>query len=721
MGGPVGPAHHDEAEVPAVGPSPPSCQDARMRLTFDPTVESDDDAFVAALDELEEGVRAFLTSNADELELGPDGIDAVAADARMALQFKYSYGNGRLADWSPSDVREFLVDWCPRKVSVSADLADTIPQGLMVLITFLATSDLLVGGEKRLMRLVKEVERCLGPFYEAMSDPSKFGMAKSIFSSLGVESLDGLDEGDIAGLIEQFNALPEEQRRAITDRGLPGTFDELDEDDDDQGPIELPAVELPDHDVAVASAASSPMVAKLQALAVFCGDGRKLTKAGNLTLADAREAVAVVGTGDQVDPVQAGKVVKTRSAADLPGLHQLVNVGKKAGALRVEHGKLLATKRGATFGADALDALERTVSALLDLGPIESKYGRDDYILAVFDEVADDLAIDLLALTYARQGPVAVHDLGEVLGDELVERLQYASAYWNEERIAEQGATLVDRLADVFADAGVILRRGATDPGSDADARSARGGTIELTPAGVVVLHGLLNQAGFDAPTFEPQFADLTADELVTALLEEDDESLNGLSESAAWRSRRDPEAAVAELVAVATEADSQRSSVAFLLLRDIGWDIALPYVLPLEESSVPHVRGMARSFRADAEGAFGDSWPWDQAVKGLDPDDEDEGSARLREILRPDDHEAFLFVVMERVALEGPQELPALLDLLGSHDAQIAFVGAIWRVDDPITISVLRAVATIAPSKTVAKAARKATMQHQSLLASRR
>jgi hypothetical protein len=56
----------------------------------------------------------------------------------------------------------------------------------------------------------------------------------------------------------------------------------------------------------------------------WVGAGRKLTQTGQVTMADARHLVGLLASGDEVDPVIGGRVFRTRSSAELPGLAVVV-------------------------------------------------------------------------------------------------------------------------------------------------------------------------------------------------------------------------------------------------------------------------------------------------------------------------------------------------------------------------------------------------------------
>ena len=49
------------------------------------------------------------------------------------------------------------------------------------------------------------------------------------------------------------------------------------------------------------------MAARVTTLTRWVGTGRKLTQTGRLTMADARDMVSLLDTGDGIDPVIGGK------------------------------------------------------------------------------------------------------------------------------------------------------------------------------------------------------------------------------------------------------------------------------------------------------------------------------------------------------------------------------------------------------------------------------
>ncbi|MEV1178341.1 plasmid pRiA4b ORF-3 family protein [Nonomuraea sp. NPDC049784] len=89
----------------------------------------------------------------------------------------------------------------------------------------------------------------------------------------------------------------------------------------------------------------SPVVRELRAFTEWVGAGRKLTATGQITLADARTLVALLDTGDVVDPDIGGRVFKTTSSAELPGLVRTFLWARAAGLVRVVKGRLVPVKR----------------------------------------------------------------------------------------------------------------------------------------------------------------------------------------------------------------------------------------------------------------------------------------------------------------------------------------------------------------------------------------
>lgn len=113
---------------------------ARMRMVFGP---DDGDAFSEARGALLVRFEGWLKA---ERRLGSQEAIETACDAGLALDWKWSYGDGGLASWRTDDVYEFLMDWCPRKLSVSQADCVSIPGALAAFTEFLGAERLLAPG-----------------------------------------------------------------------------------------------------------------------------------------------------------------------------------------------------------------------------------------------------------------------------------------------------------------------------------------------------------------------------------------------------------------------------------------------------------------------------------------------------------------------------------------------------------------------------------------------
>src|SRR5258705_10836346 len=119
-----------------------------------------------------------------------------------------------------------------------------------------------------------------------------------------------------------------------------------------------------------AAVASARALRQMAALTRWVGAGRKLTQPGQLTMADARHLVALLETGDEIDPVIGDRVFRTRSSADLTGLAVVVAWAKAAGLLRIVRGRLVRVKKNQRL-LDQPTALWAAVFAAFDqLGPV---------------------------------------------------------------------------------------------------------------------------------------------------------------------------------------------------------------------------------------------------------------------------------------------------------------------------------------------------------------
>lgn len=125
-----------------------------------------------------------------------------------------------LDEFADADIEEFLLGWCPRKWSVPAEDADGICRAIGAYAQFMAQTGRLVGGVDRAAALTGLADDLAPTMRAEMDNPANFGMAKSLFAGLGDVSDLSDDELRTAlqARMDAHNALPIEQRRALTDR-----------------------------------------------------------------------------------------------------------------------------------------------------------------------------------------------------------------------------------------------------------------------------------------------------------------------------------------------------------------------------------------------------------------------------------------------------------------------------------------------------------------------
>jgi hypothetical protein len=106
-----------------------------------------------------------------------------------------------------------------------------------------------------------------------MGDRSKCGMAKSIFASVGADGLDVTNPDALEGLLAEFNARPEEDRRRVLD----GTVQAASRPPVAPTPPKLPPVAQPSDSEVADSKVAAPILAMFAGVAQFVGQLRPQT------------------------------------------------------------------------------------------------------------------------------------------------------------------------------------------------------------------------------------------------------------------------------------------------------------------------------------------------------------------------------------------------------------------------------------------------------------
>ncbi|MGH3825055.1 MAG: hypothetical protein ACRDRA_19800 [Pseudonocardiaceae bacterium] len=612
------------------------------------TVE-DEDEFQIRRDEVLNEYAAWLASS--------DIDDADAGDAGVALDWKWGYQDGALARWTVADLEEFLLGWCPRKLSMPAEECAGFPGSIRAFMTFLAAQGWLAPGSGSLSQLQRWCERSTSRFVTKMADPANYGLAKGLFAGAGIpEPGMDLNEATLATMMQQINTL------------LPDGIDE--------GPSATvgPAT-LPDPEQRAASAAAAPALAQMHRLWQFCAaPGRPLTQKGNLRLADARHLVAELETGDVPDIKIGGHQHSLRTTQDLPVLSWLVELAIDARVLRRQRGRLVAVARWRELSP--VEALDRLVDSAVEVGlsAVRSPYLPSmEPVREVLDEGAGRLLAELIDCQAAGT-PVSVDELADLM---ILGVSQYFPGLPDFHLGMVRGWVRdhLDRLACL----GVVTE--------------APGGIVELTPAGVPVAVRLAEDLGIIVLR-RPDPATATAQDLVTLI--ERMEPPDWIADASAWVAHRGAEPAARELVGAINDTETP-APVALAVLTQLG-ELVCEHAIPAVETMLNGPRDGLALQTLVAAGAL------DPAT--LDHD----------RLLR-----AGIDVMAVAYDVGGPDELLLALAARDcGPDEQIALLDRFWRAEHPRVGELLEVIGRHHPDKKVAKSARKALLKHRSFLAGR-
>ncbi|MCW3839149.1 hypothetical protein ONA70_03435 [Micromonospora yasonensis] len=409
------------------------------------------------------------------------------------LEHRWSDGDGLLGRWQPEDLEEALLDWFPRQVTLSPKEWAGATPAVGEFIDFLFDQDLADRrcADRQLLHVA--LDKLAAPFVDAMADQSRYGLAKFWTTRMLHEGIDLTDQAATERFITDLHAgriaVDEDLLHQVMANHLRG------EDPDRHPP--LPLVAVPDDDTLRGLAAESVVVRRLRELVRWLGDGRTLTTTGRLRLADARELVALLETGDVIDPVIGDRVFKTRSSDELYELSVLVAWARAARVVRVAKGRLLPVKSAAKLLADPLALSRRAFTALFELGGAVCGAGWAESVLRWR---FDDAVFAVTMALYIGPEPVAVDELRQLAYQAACDGLGFDPGSEEQERGWRQAADNdTDRLLDQLAELGAI----------DKDA-----GAVALTPLGVGLIAGHLRELGVPVPTLD-QMLEETAEVVV--------------------------------------------------------------------------------------------------------------------------------------------------------------------------------------------------------------
>ncbi|HXF73710.1 MAG TPA: hypothetical protein VNO79_14010, partial [Actinomycetota bacterium] len=162
-------------------------------------------------EEREELVQAFLASPEARRSRQPREVLEVVAGA--GVDYLCDEGAGDPLRWNPVAVELFLLDWCPRKLSVDRDAIEGFPAALRALVRFTGRRAGLA--EHLIAETTRAVDRFRWGFAEAMADPRRFGPAKAMVAAMLAEGVDVRDPAAVQRWVEGFNRRPFEERARL--------------------------------------------------------------------------------------------------------------------------------------------------------------------------------------------------------------------------------------------------------------------------------------------------------------------------------------------------------------------------------------------------------------------------------------------------------------------------------------------------------------------------
>jgi hypothetical protein len=490
-----------------------------------------------------------------------------------------------------------------------------------------------------------------------------------------------LDMAELQAALEQrmeaFNSLPFEERRALTDAAFAMPEPE---------PVELPFTFVPPPVADVdASARQSRLLDLVDRFVEFVAEHPvKLTDAGNISMASARELVAALGTGDVLDEGLSGLPKTTRSSTELRWLTLIDDVATASGAVERLRTKLRASR--AWVALPISERAIRVVHGVLEAGPLRARIAHWDDTQYAHRELLDDGVPHWLSGALPEGASIDYTEIEELAIEVTRSRFTMGrlDGIWPE--------LVVSRLTELFEvleAAGIITWHDqVTRPDLYGETPLIVSGSLSLTPLGRAAMVDPVRWAGYTFPTID----DLTeadgltlVDAVVSGSLDEDGALAHWRPDSpTVERARLLAEAAVAARVGV------QRLVAFELLGRLEPLDDVGPVVRELLDT---HCSGHAATFLLGHDlatqqevGAFVDIGPFIDMIHTVI----DESDA-LDQIFRQAQEMAFDDLIED-----------------------------MWRHDQPETVEVLEALGRHLTDKQMAKAARKAVVKHRSWLANR-
>ena len=330
-----------------------------------------------------------------------NGLDMSPALAGALLDSRHFSSDGRLGYWTPEQVRRALLDWIAGKVTAPDEILLEAPGTLRTLLRYLDSHGLRDPRGTATAENEAAIDAAVGEFARAIRDEDRYGMAKTIAMSARDHGVDIGDPDAITGFMEDVQAGRVVLDEDLLERAARRRVDEAMERKLTQLPVSLPpAAEL------AAVAERSTVAGQLRAFTEWLGPGgRTLTAAGNIRPADARELIALLGTGDEG--------LRFRSVTELPGLNLIVNWAKKARLVRRHGTRLVPVAKARPLLGDAEALWQRAFDSVFELGEAVCRPLWADAPPSSVQRLFDVIVPDVMAAIYSMPEPVPVAGLAD--------------------------------------------------------------------------------------------------------------------------------------------------------------------------------------------------------------------------------------------------------------------------------------------------------------------
>jgi Plasmid pRiA4b ORF-3-like protein len=160
------------------------------------------------------------------------------------------------------------------------------------------------------------------------------------------------------------------------------------------------------------AARKAELTGQIPLLLGWVGPGRKLTATGRVGLADARQLVELLGTGDTIDPEIGGRIFKTKSSEDLAHLNRIVEWAKAARLIRASGTKLIVVKKNAVLAGRPLDLVLALLEAYPRLG--KPMFPRNTWRQSLVGDEFTDISQELITRLLRSAGPCSLDKLSDI-------------------------------------------------------------------------------------------------------------------------------------------------------------------------------------------------------------------------------------------------------------------------------------------------------------------